>query len=124
MESWLLQDPGTSDAHDELIVTEGAAKAMRAFSYEARFVSESLAFSNVYVAPRWVVDFCARAVDCVWHPPAFPSGPLIQKEQLVVEHAAKFILRGLKEPSFAAALFVILRENGLAACAALMDVGV
>lgn len=118
LESWLLQDPGTCDAHDELVITEAAAKTMRAFSYEAEFHSETLAFSSVYTAPRWVVSFCALVAQHVWR------GSVVVKEEFVVANAGKFILRGLKEPDFASALFVVLREHGLAACAALVDASV
>lgn len=111
----MLQDPGGNDANDRVIITGAAASSLRALSFDAPRAPASCGFDGAFAAPRWVLEF-AGAMD---HHLASARRPGSDVEH-VMENAGKYILRGCRDPDFAAALLVVLEAEGLGALRALV----
>jgi hypothetical protein len=124
LDHWVLADPGTGGAHDNITVTALAAGELRAFGYWPDPATEAHGFTGAFLAPRWMLDFVGAVVSQVFHerprlgPPVGSPRDEDAVRDKVTEAARRVVRRGLDDPAWASALLVVLQTSGLVAAAA------
>lgn len=70
-DAWVLADPGTEDAHDDIVITRTAAVALRVFGLDLPSAPLDCGFAQAHIAPRWLLE----VVGVVMHAIVDPGDP-------------------------------------------------